>query len=88
MDFPFKRKRDRDELDRERSKKEKGESIKVRQNQEWSNLTSSEKRGLKKLKNRIKKGEIVIEKIIKNHTRFWIKNYKLRRESWPLPKDE
>ena len=57
-----KRKRE-NETDREMERKNR---VDTSRNQEWSNLDSSEKKGLKKLRNRIKKGELVIVKTDKS----------------------
>ena len=61
-----KRKRGDEEKIEDRSKKRKNEDKEVSRNQEWMNLTVSEKRGLKKLRNKIKKGEITIVKTDKS----------------------
>ena len=63
----IKRKRKREERQDERKEeKEKENRANVRKNQEWTNLTISEKRGLQKLRDRVKKGELVIVKTDKS----------------------
>ena len=49
-----------------KKKKDLGEKYVKDRNQEWENLTASEKRGLKKLRNRIAKNEIVMVKTDKS----------------------
>ena len=59
-------KRKRDGLKEKDSGKKEKDRADIKRNQEWCNLTSSEKRGLKKLRNRVKKGEIIIVKTDKS----------------------
>ena len=59
-------KRKRDGLKEKDSGKKEKDRADIKRNQEWCNLTSSEKRGFKKLRNRVKKGEIVIIKTDKS----------------------
>ena len=52
--------------DKNRNKKDKKDEVDDNKNQEWSNLTEEEKRGLKKLKKRIANDEIVLVKTDKS----------------------